>query len=329
MRIFIILLLLFNFLSSYDKNSLLKEASKLEKDGKYKEAMLIYKEIANNTYLEKTLEENSFKEIKVKEIPEEVKVLAKNVNTIEDQETMTTIEQMLASSFNLYPYKENYFFPISYDTKKRNDRKRNETKFQLSLKKPISHNFFGFEETFYFGYTQISYWQLYSDSSPFRETNYKPEFFVTIPYGKRDKTALKGFKTGFLHESNGQGEEESRSWNRIYLESYFQYKNLFIIPRVWYRIEEKDDDNPDIEDYLGYGDLTFMYPYKEHNFKLMFRNNLKSKDNRGFAQLDWTFPFFGSKNTFGHIQISNGYGDSLIDYDKDITRINFGISLSR
>jgi phospholipase A1 len=49
---------------------------------------------------------------------------------------------MLASSFDLYPYHENYLLPFSYDTKKRNDRKEVETKFQLSVKKPISHNLF-------------------------------------------------------------------------------------------------------------------------------------------------------------------------------------------
>ena len=76
--------------------------------------------------------------------------------------------------------------------------------------------------------------------------------------------------------------------------------------------------------------LTLIYPYKSHTFKLLFRNNLRFNDqNKGYTQFDWTFPFFGSSKTFGYIQASTGYGDSLIDYDKEINRISFGISLSR
>ncbi|RXJ78568.1 phospholipase [Arcobacter sp. F155] len=319
-------------LNAQDTQELLKQAKEYEKANDYKNAMLIYKKLANVETIEFPKEEE-VKIVKEKKIVEkkEVTPLKNGLNSFDDKETKSTIEQMLESSFDIYAYQENYFFPISYDTKSKEDRKRNEAKFQLSIKKPIIHDFFGFDETFYFGYTQTSWWQIYDDSSPFRETNYKPEVFVTVPYGKKDETALKGFKAGFLHESNGQSEEKSRSWNRIYLETYFQYKHLFVVPKVWYRLkEDKDsDDNHDIDDYLGYGDLTLMYPYKDHTFKLLLRNNLKSSDNRSYGQLDWTFPFFGSKNTFGHIQISSGYGESLIDYNEDITRINFGISLSR
>jgi len=311
--------------ASSNLNTLYNKAQKLENDGKYKEAMLLYKKIAKK---EQSINLVYIDEDKKKE----VQVVSNSLNTIKDKETVETIEQILSSNFNLYPYKENYLLPFSYDTKKRDDRKQIETKFQLSVKKPISHNFLGFNETLYFGYTHTSWWQLYDDSSPFRETNYKPEIFLTVPYGKSDKTSLKGFKFGLLHESNGQKEPESRSWNRLYLESYFQVGNLFVMPRAWYRLPEKeeDDDNPDILNYLGYGDVTLVYPYKKHTFKLLLRNNLRfNKENKGFAQADWTFPFFGSKNTFGYIQLSSGYGDSLIDYDKEINRISFGISLSR
>eukprot|EP01029_Cantina_marsupialis_P025166 TRINITY_DN66200_c0_g1_i1.p1 TRINITY_DN66200_c0_g1~~TRINITY_DN66200_c0_g1_i1.p1 ORF type:complete len:338 (-),score=27.78 TRINITY_DN66200_c0_g1_i1:192-1058(-) len=288
--------------------------------------MQIYKDIA--------LKKNENKKIyfdENKKIAE--KIADETLDDFDDKETKQTVVQMLANSFDLYPYQENYLMPFSYDTKKRKDgREQTEVKFQLSVKKPIVTNLFNMNETINFGYTQTSWWQLYNDSAPFRETNYKPEVFIEIPYGKKNKTALKGFKFGLLHESNGQGEDKSRSWNRLYLTSYFQAGNLFIAPRVWYRLpeSESEDDNPDIQKYLGYGDLTLMYPYKDHTFKLLLRNNLRmSDDNKGFAQLDWTFPMFGSKSTFGFLQLSSGYGDSLIDYDQEVNRISFGISLSR
>lgn len=154
---------------------------------------------------------------------------------------------------------------------------------------------------------------------------------MQIPYGEKDNSIIKGFKLGAIHESNGQNHEDSRSWNRVYLTTYLQTGNLFIAPRVWYRIPEKsnDDDNADINRYLGYGDLTLMYPYKEHTFKLLLRNNLRVNENKGYAQFDWTFPFFDSKNIFGYVQASTGYGESLIDYDKEVNKIGFGLSISR
>jgi len=305
--------------------NLYNEALKYEEAKDYKNAMLIYKKIANS--------EQKVKELFVDEDKEkEIKVVSNILDTLEDKETEQTIIQMLSSSFNLYPYYENYLLPFSYVSNIKDGRKKTETKFQLSVKKPIAHNVFGLNESFYFGYTQTSWWQLYAPSSPFRETNYKPEVFVMIPYGKRDHTSLKALKFGLLHESNGQDTPKSRSWNRLYVESYFQISNLFFNPRIWYRIpeNENEDDNPDLEKYLGYGDLNFILPYKSHNFKLTLRNNLDfDGDNRGFTELSWTFPLLNSKNSFGYIQLSNGYGDSLIDYNKEINRFSFGISLSR
>jgi|TARA_R110002050_G_scaffold67131_8_gene145434 phospholipase A1 len=333
--------LLFIFLTttifaSENNDELYAKAKKFEDEHNYKDAMLIYKQLAKNGKKEvatlnsqtKADESTLFVD---KDKLAEVKETKKVLDPIEDKETSNTLSQILASSFDLYPYNENYLLPFSYSSKSNNDRKHVETVFQLSVKKPISYNFFGLKESINFGYTQTSWWQLYSESSPFRETNYRPEVFVMIPYGKRDKTSLKSLKFGLLHESNGQSDPTSRSWNRIYAQSYFQFSSLFFSPRVWYRIPDgSNDDNPDIEDYLGYGDLTFYLPYKTHTFKLLLRNNLKFDDsNKGFAQFNWTFPLLNSKNTFGFVQLSTGYGDSLIDYNHEINRISFGISLSR
>lgn len=317
-------ILIFLSISIFSNEDLYENALRYEKNGDYKNAMLIYKELALKEKMTKEIFVDSEKEIELSKTKE-------LINTLEDEETEKNILQMLASSFDLYPYEENYFIPFSYVNGVEKSNKNIETKFQLSVKKPISHNILGFNETFYFGYTQTSWWQLYADSSPFRETNYRPEVFIMIPYGKKDHTSLKAFKVGLLHESNGQSESKSKSWNRLYLESYFQLSNLFINPKIWYRIpeSESEDDNPDIHKYLGYGSLNFMLPYKNQTFKLILRNNLDFSENRGFGEFNWSFPLFNSKKTFGFVQISKGYGDSLIDYNKDIERFSFGISLSR
>ena len=107
---------------------LYKKADVFEKNGDYKNALEIYKEIALK---EKNSSRTYFDE--EKKIAKEI--ATKTLDKIEDKETEQTIQQILASAFNLYPYEENYFIPFSYDTKKRADRKKVEAKFQLSVKK--------------------------------------------------------------------------------------------------------------------------------------------------------------------------------------------------
>ncbi|RXJ87342.1 phospholipase A [Arcobacter sp. CECT 8985] len=317
-------------------NQLLKKAKAFEKNRNYKEAMQIYKQIALKQY-EKTEISKSQKTTKVlKEADKFEKIRKKFFKKhikIQDKQTSNTLEQMIIRDFGLYPYKTNYLLPITFDTKAKNDRKQYETKFQFSFEKPLFYNSFGLNETISFGYTQKSYWQTTEDSSPFRESNYQPEVFVTFPYGNKD-SALKAYKISLLHESNGQGDEKSRSWNRVYLESYFQLTNLVFVPRIWYRIpeDENSDDNKDIEKYLGYGDITLIYPYKNHTFELKLRNNLRTSNNKGSAEFNWTFPlpsFLDFANSFGYFQVFTGYGDSLIDYDRQINKIGFGIAFSR
>jgi phospholipase A1 len=150
-----------------------------------------------------------------------------------------------------------------------------------------------------------------------------------LPFWNESST-FKAYKFAFLHESNGQTDPLSRSWNRIYFECFFQIKGLFVTPRIWYRIPESKstDDNPDVLDYLGHGDLTIAYPYKEHLFKLMLRNNFDFDKNRGAIQFDWTFPILNNA-LFGYVQFFSGYGESLIDYDAKTRRIGIGVALSR
>ncbi|WP_456380500.1 phospholipase A [Hydrogenimonas sp.] len=302
------------------------------------------------------------------------------------KETRTLLEELTSGKFfGLQPYKANYFLPASFSTRRYRrqpsafksyelydeiagtdffDRygtydSQTEAEFQFSLKKNLTYNLFGFDETVTAAYTQHSYWQLYSNSSPFRETNYSPEVFVVFPTSPRinERFGLKATRWGYLHQSNGQEGYRSRSWNRLYLQGLFQWENLFLAARVWYRVPEADkpdayyrgyivdengskvlypdpnedgDDNPDILDYMGYGDIAFTYLWHRHQFGGLFRYNFgKGGAHRGAVKLDWSYPFFGSHTIFWYLQFFNGYGESLIDYNKNYTKASFGFSFSR
>jgi phospholipase A1 len=280
---------------------------------------------------------------------EREKFLLKKIDKL-DSDGMIFIKKYLTSDFGLYAYKANYILPFSYASKKylywdkdgafSLHEKQYETEFQISLRKPVLFNLLGLDETLTLAYTQRVFWQIYSTSSPFRENNYEPEIYMTFPTSTNfdREYGLKGLRTGFLHQSNGQDGLQSRSWNRLYLSSIWQYKSLFTSFRVWYRIpeEKKDDpsdsygdDNPDIEEYLGYGDITFTYIKNKGQFMLLLRNNFDIKENRGALELSYSYPLALAKDSFLYFKFFNGYGESLIDYDRHMTKAAFGFSFSR
>ena len=206
-----------------------------------------------------------------------------------------------------------------------------ETKFQLSLKTKAVENLLGDNGDVWLGYTQSSRWQVYNgdESRPFRETNYEPEASLMF----RTNYTLLGLYGRLLgvtlnHQSNGRSDPLSRSWNRVIFNLGFEKDNFALMLRPWYRIEEdrSDDNNPEIKNYIGRGDMLAFYRWKEHDFSLMLRHSLKGGDNsHGAAQFDWVFPISGKLR--GHFQLFDGYGESLIDYNHRATYVGLGVSL--
>ncbi len=134
-----------------------------------------------------------------------------------------------------------------------------------------------------------------------------------------------------MHQSNGSSGLDSRSWNRIYALFGIENKNWYIGLRPWFRIPEdrkenpedsRGDDNPNIEQFLGYGELFINFTGRKHNLSVMLRNNLRS-NNRTTVQLDWAYPF--SDKTKIYLQYFNGYGESLIDFDNSTNRVGLGL----
>ncbi len=188
-------------------------------------------------------------------------------------------------------------------------------------------------------YTQLSFWQVYnaSISRPFRETNYEPELILN---GRMDKELFDGWKLRFIqivpvdHQSNGQSQPLSRSWNRSMLNFGFERGDFDVVLKTWYRWPEsaENDDNPDIESYLGYGELSAGYIFRnvvsdrDLRLGLMFRNNLRfDGQNRSALQLGVDFSVGGPLNLY--VQYFTGYGESLIGYNSYANSIGAGISV--
>ncbi|MFW8592362.1 phospholipase A [Glaciecola sp. 2405UD65-10] len=211
-----------------------------------------------------------------------------------------------------------------------------EAKYQISVKTPLwTHNddFSGL----YFGFTAMSLWQLYNSetSKPFRETNYEPELFYMFDTDIK----ILGYQfnlmqIGLNHQSNGQNGLKSRSWNRITVSALFSDEDTAYFVRTWYRIPEDDkefpldprgDDNPDINDYYGRIEIGFSAQFGRSTVTTRLRNNLRFDDNRGGIEINYTYPINARYDFL--IQYFNGYGDSLIDYNRHQKRISAGVQL--
>lgn len=202
-----------------------------------------------------------------------------------------------------------------------------DSKLQISMKTKLAQDVFDTNADVWLGYTQQSYWQVYNGKSsrPFRSSDYQPEIFLTQPI-KGDlpgNGSLRMLGAGLVHESNGQSDPLSRSWNRIYAMAGTEWGKLTVIPRLWLIAYEnsKDSDNPDIGDYMGYGDVRWLYPLNDQStVGGVMRYNPST--NKGAIQVDYAYPLTGGMKAI--LQVFHGYGENIQDYNHKSTNIGIG-----
>lgn len=133
--------------------------------------------------------ENSILADQIKTAEHTQEIYSDALASYKDKETENSARQMLTESFDILPYQKNYLLPLTYDGTTHENRKHQETKFQLSFQKKLLDNFFGLDETISAAYTQTSWWQTATKYPSFRETNYQPEIFMIIPNSDQDAMA--------------------------------------------------------------------------------------------------------------------------------------------
>lgn len=248
--------------------------------------------------------------------------------------------------FTLSPYKPMYVLLADWTSRKNPTpsspnplnnvvtpiaQRSTEASFQISFKTKIIEDMIAGHGDLWLGYTQQSHWQIYdaAESRPFRETNYEPEIMATF----RTDYSLFGWRGRMVglslnHQSNGRGETQSRSWNRIIGMVGLERGNWTVMLRPWWRIPEAadSDDNPDIQDYAGRVELLVVHQREGHELSLLARHSLRDggRSHAGI-QIGYALPI--SSYLKGYIQVFNGYGASLLDYNHRQTRIGIGISM--
>jgi outer membrane phospholipase A len=185
------------------------------------------------------------------------------------------------------------------------------------------------------GYTQTSFWDMSSSSMPFHDTNYRPSLFWQSKLDEMGTYGPAFLRGGLEHESNGMDGVFSRSINIAFFQPAWRKnlddgKLLFFSPRLYGYLNH--DGNPDIASYRGYVDWQFRYG-DERGWLLTSRMRTGAA-GYGSAQLEFSTPLrkplFARTGGFFSVQLFEGYGESLLDYNvKKPTQLRIGFSIIR
>lgn len=236
-------------------------------------------------------------------------------------------------------HRANYFVSgFTHDT---------QVKFQFSIKYDLwpskGHH------TVYFAYTQKSLWDLYSTSSPFRESNYAPELFYAHYHSEVHAEPGPGCgmfseQAGVEHESNGEASDASRSWNRLFVDvsATCNTKPIYglVELRLWYPLGISDNDA--IAQTQGYGQLVLAVGFDDDAAhvnglaSLALRKGANLDFRKGSATLDvrWrpTYERLFGKSwklaPYVWFQLFTGYGETLGSYDRAQTSVRLGIGFT-
>lgn len=271
-----------------------------------------------------------------------VGVLASQNTNIQDNRGL--LDDWISDGIKIEAYKDNYILPLSYRKSGKYKSyepgdvyKDTEAQVQISLKINVVDDLFGFGGKYYLAYTQNAFWQLYIDSKPFRENNYNPEIFAVFPIANIDSFLNpRTLKFAIAHNSNGQGDNSSavgytkadnrsRSINYFYTTLSFEYDALKTYFKAWVPLV-RDSDNPDIMKYMGYTSMKLNYLKQKHMLTLMGR--VSTQTGHGAVEASYSYPIFRD-DVFVYAKVFSGYGESLIDYNKHLTKFSIGLSFSR
>lgn len=245
-------------------------------------------------------------------------------NSVQAQRvTREELQDTILPSFSAY--RDNYFVtgaPLQNTISKTTA----DAKYQISFKQLITRHALPFQTQLFLTYTQRSFWNIYEFSSPFQDVNFNPGIGLSsgIYNGNDELMGLTEFK--LEHESNGREGEASRSWNSVSLAYHGRINDRTILSvRGWFPFSYSD--NPDLMEYIGYGELNLSYD-------LAPKWNLEISARKG-DEWDWkgnlrSRVFYRiSKSTNQHLMFEwyVGNAESLINYHEyeNMVRIGYAI----
>ncbi len=187
----------------------------------------------------------------------------------------------------------------------------------------------------HFGYTQRLFWDLGSESSPFRNIDFMPELFYLQPAVDLGDGIALGGQLGVRHESNGRDGLQSRSANTVYVQPVGTFQagdyTVSVGPRVFLYVGDLED-NPDIRRYRGSTGL-FLEVGQDDGLRLTTQSRFNFSSGKGAIDGELSYPLDRIVDTDLNLYVFGqgfaGYGENLLDYDRWTTRLRVGFAIVR
>ena len=200
-----------------------------------------------------------------------------------------------------------------------------DAKLQFGFKQRITNASLPWDTYLFFTYKQRSFWEIYKESLPFRETNFNPGLGLVKPFFKNRKLN-EIVMVQFEHESNGRDLLYSRGWNFLSI-YYMRYLNHYVTSgiKAWVPLGDKSD-NEDITEYRGFTNIDFAFKV---NNKVIVESEFRkafSFDWRGSMIFGVSFKIAKKSNQYIYAQYFLGYSEDLINYNQNTQKLRIGIA---
>lgn len=242
-----------------------------------------------------------------------------------NNEKLESIYQIIKNEPYFTIFGDNYF-TTGIPTNSKPSSQNSDVKFEIGFKQRLTNLVLPFNTYGYLTYRQKSFWDVYKESAPFTESNYNPGFGFAKPIVSKKKGFNQGLFFQFEHQSNGRDSIYSRSWNYVSLSYLYMFKeNWQFALKVWQPLGPIND-NRDLLDYIGRHETSVTYmPNPRLVLETSIRKPLKW-NWKGSLQLSVSYKIDKDANQYVYVQYYLGYGESLIDYNENVSMIRVGIT---
>ena len=182
-----------------------------------------------------------------------------------------------------------------------------------------------------FAYTHTFIFATDQPSVPLRAQTFSPEVFLDIPVSK---SLIVG--GGYRHDSNGGGVTNSVDVNRYYLRASKTFElgsgwRLGVTPMAWGYFGNQGIA-PDLYRYWGYTSLGLSIGQRD-GWKIALTGRGNPGTGKGSAEAFVSYPLAAIDPRLPHLylfgQVFSGYGETLIDYNRDVGHARLGIAITR